>query len=68
MLRLGSTLVSPFERPWEGRTLNVLIGYGATTLPALSEAILYEQNATLVEHEVTRLSTLLTKLAHTIEP
>lgn len=53
----------------EGRhKLNVLIGYGATTLPALTEAILYERNATLVEHEITRLTTLLTKLAHTIKP
>ena len=46
----------------------MLIGYGATTLPALTEAILYEQNATLVEYEVTRLTTLLTQLAQSIEP
>ena len=38
-------------------------GYGATTLPALSEAVLYERNATLVEHEVTRLVKLVGKLA-----
>ncbi|KAH0839839.1 Zn-dependent exopeptidase [Lanmaoa asiatica] len=44
------------------------LGYGATTLPSLTEAILYEQNATLVEYEITRLTTLLTKLAHNIEP
>ncbi|KAF8138373.1 Zn-dependent exopeptidase, partial [Boletus edulis] len=44
------------------------LGYGATTLPALSEAILYEQNATLVEYEVTRLTALLTQLAQNIMP
>jgi len=44
------------------------LGYGATTLPALTEAILYEQNATLVDYEVTRLTTLLTQLAQDIEP
>ncbi|KAF8551485.1 Zn-dependent exopeptidase [Imleria badia] len=44
------------------------LGYGATTLPALTEAILYEQNATLVEFEVTRLTILLTQLAQSIEP
>ncbi|KAG9317371.1 hypothetical protein JVU11DRAFT_1570 [Chiua virens] len=44
------------------------LGYGATTLPGLTEAILYEQNATLVEYEITRLTSLLTKLADDIKP
>ncbi|KAN0097547.1 hypothetical protein V8E55_001993 [Tylopilus felleus] len=44
------------------------LGYGATTFPALTEAILYEQNVTLVEYEVTRLTTLLIRLAQDIEP
>ena len=52
----------------EKHSLNMSIGYGAATLPALSEAILYEKNATLVEHEVIRLTTLLTQLAYDIEP
>ncbi|KAF9226683.1 Zn-dependent exopeptidase [Gyrodon lividus] len=44
------------------------LGYGATTLPALTEAVLYEHDATLVEHEVTRLITLIKKLAQDIKP
>lgn len=39
------------------------LGYGATTLPALSEAVLYERNVTLAEYEVTRLIDLIRKLA-----
>ncbi|KAG8987149.1 hypothetical protein FRB94_002576 [Tulasnella sp. JGI-2019a] len=38
-------------------------GYGATTFPALSEAIEVEKNATLANHEVERLSNLLVHLA-----
>ncbi|KAL4081558.1 hypothetical protein V8B97DRAFT_2020296 [Scleroderma yunnanense] len=39
------------------------LGYGATTLPALSEAVLYERNMILAEYEVTRLVKLIRKLA-----
>ncbi|KAG8908851.1 hypothetical protein FRB99_003091, partial [Tulasnella sp. 403] len=38
-------------------------GYGATTFPALTEAIVVEKNATLAQEEVQRLSTLLRKLS-----
>ncbi|KAG8860116.1 hypothetical protein FRB96_004139 [Tulasnella sp. 330] len=38
-------------------------GYGATTFPALSEAIEVERNATLANHEVERLSNMLHHLA-----
>ncbi|KAF4619807.1 hypothetical protein D9613_005167 [Agrocybe pediades] len=44
------------------------LGYGATTLPALTEAIVYEKNTTLVAHEARRLEKLLLTLADTIEP
>ncbi|KIJ69966.1 hypothetical protein HYDPIDRAFT_78885, partial [Hydnomerulius pinastri MD-312] len=50
------------------KTLAKFSGYGATTLPALTEAILYEKNATLAEYEVTRLTTLLKKLTHNHKP
>ncbi|KAG8988073.1 hypothetical protein FRB90_002974 [Tulasnella sp. 427] len=43
-------------------------GYGATTFPALSEAIEIEKNATLVEYEIKRLNTLLVKLADNLQP
>ncbi|OCH94344.1 Zn-dependent exopeptidase [Obba rivulosa] len=43
------------------------LGYGATTLPALTEAITYEKNATLVQHETSRLTVLIDKLAKEIE-
>ncbi|KAF8833188.1 Zn-dependent exopeptidase [Paxillus ammoniavirescens] len=44
------------------------VGYGATTLPALTEAVLYEEDPTLAEYEVTRLTTLIKKLAKDIKP
>lgn len=44
-----------------------VVGYGATTLPALSEAVLYERNVTLAEYEVTRLINLIRKLAKGLE-
>ncbi|KAJ7653468.1 Zn-dependent exopeptidase [Mycena rosella] len=42
------------------------LGYGATPLPALSEAIQYEKNATLAQYEVGRLTDLIDKLADQI--
>jgi N-acetylated-alpha-linked acidic dipeptidase len=44
------------------------LGYGATTFPALTEAITYEKNTTLVRHEANRLENLFENLAGTIEP
>lgn len=38
------------------------LGYGATTLPALTEAITIERNATLAQHEVSRLADLIEAL------
>ncbi|KAG5219548.1 Glutamate carboxypeptidase [Salix suchowensis] len=59
--------LSAFERGFlseEGiRTVN---GYGATTLPGLTEALTFEKNATLAEYEVNRLVTLLDQLAEKI--
>ncbi|KAF8195605.1 Zn-dependent exopeptidase [Mycena galopus ATCC 62051] len=42
------------------------LGYGATPLPALQEAIKFEQNATLAQYEVKRLTTLIDALADNI--
>ncbi|KAH9482787.1 putative glutamate carboxypeptidase [Psilocybe cubensis] len=44
------------------------LGYGATTLPALTEAIVEEKNTTLIQYEARRLENLLIKLASTIKP
>jgi N-acetylated-alpha-linked acidic dipeptidase len=38
-------------------------GYGATTLPGLTEALTIDKNATLVQHEAGRLTDLLEKLS-----
>jgi len=38
------------------------LGYGATTFPALTEAITIEKNATLARHESDRLEKLIKKL------
>jgi len=40
------------------------LGYGATTLPAIAEAISEDKNATLAQQEVDRLQRLLCKLNH----
>ncbi|KAJ7811132.1 Zn-dependent exopeptidase [Mycena olivaceomarginata] len=42
------------------------LGYGATPLPALQEAIKYEKNSTLAQYEVGRLTELIDKLASNI--
>ncbi|KAJ7167465.1 hypothetical protein C8R46DRAFT_995586 [Mycena filopes] len=42
------------------------LGYGATPLPALAEAIQIEKNATLAQYEVGRLTDLLDKLSDNI--
>ncbi|KAI0638366.1 Zn-dependent exopeptidase [Trametes polyzona] len=40
------------------------LGYGATTLPAVTEALTIERNVTLAEEEAGRLASLLEDLAH----
>jgi len=42
------------------------LGYGATTLPALTEAITFEANATLANYEAGRLKELIDQLADNI--
>ncbi|KII94951.1 hypothetical protein PLICRDRAFT_128324, partial [Plicaturopsis crispa FD-325 SS-3] len=43
------------------------LGYGATTLPAVEEALTIEKNATLAELEADRLQTLIEKLEETLQ-
>jgi len=42
------------------------LGYGATPMPALAEAILFEKNSTLAQYEVGRLTELIDKLSNSI--
>ncbi|OSX59469.1 hypothetical protein POSPLADRAFT_1035744 [Postia placenta MAD-698-R-SB12] len=42
------------------------LGYGATTLPAVTEALTLEKNATLAEFEAKRVTALLNKLSDAI--
>ncbi|RXW21968.1 hypothetical protein EST38_g3913 [Candolleomyces aberdarensis] len=42
------------------------LGYGATTFPALTEAITFERNATLAKHESERLIELFDRLSDVI--
>jgi N-acetylated-alpha-linked acidic dipeptidase len=37
-------------------------GYGATTLPALTEAITIEKNVTLAKYEIVRLTEVVEKM------
>ncbi|KAL0576423.1 Vacuolar protein sorting-associated protein 70 [Marasmius crinis-equi] len=57
------------EREWY-RHLGVApgkwLGYGATTLPALTESITFEKNATLAKHEVQRLKAVVDGIIETI--
>ena len=46
----------------------ILPGYGATTLPALTESLAIEKNASLAQYEAKRLTELLTRLRHDIHP
>ncbi|KAG8744908.1 hypothetical protein FRC10_009278 [Ceratobasidium sp. 414] len=43
------------------------LGYGATTLPALTEAITIEKNSTLAAYEVERLTDLFEKMAERLK-
>ncbi|KAF8969499.1 hypothetical protein BDZ97DRAFT_248222 [Flammula alnicola] len=43
------------------------LGYGATTLPALTEAITFENNATLAQYEAGRLEDLINKIVEKIK-
>lgn len=40
-----------------------MTGYGATTLPALTEAAAIDKNATAAEYEADRLTDLIIKLS-----
>ena len=48
------------------RLINLPSGYGATTLPALTEAITIEKNVTLANYEVSRLTEVVEKIAATL--
>ncbi|KAG1736384.1 Zn-dependent exopeptidase [Suillus occidentalis] len=43
------------------------LGYAPTTLPGLTEAIVYEEDRELAEHEAARLTTLIENLADFLE-
>lgn len=45
----------------------VFAGYGATTLPSITEALTFDGNATLAELEASRVGALLDKLTETIK-
>ena len=45
----------------------MIAGYGATTLPSITEALTFERNATLAEQEAARVAALLDKLSETIK-
>lgn len=44
------------------------LGYGATTFPALYDAIVFDKNATLVKGEIERLGLALAVLAAELTP
>ena len=44
------------------------IGYGATTLPSIYDALVWDRNATEAQFEVARVSAVFEKLAENITP
>ena len=58
---LGRTLFS--VDVWTSEMLRSTSGYGATTMPALTEAITIENNVTLAKYEVVRLTEAVEKMA-----
>jgi N-acetylated-alpha-linked acidic dipeptidase len=46
-----------------GKLISLTSGYGATTFPALTEAITIEKNVTLANYEVSRLTEAVEKIA-----
>ncbi|KAJ3508658.1 hypothetical protein NLJ89_g5631 [Agrocybe chaxingu] len=60
-----------YQREWYkhlGVAPGKWLGYGATTFPGLTEAIVYEKDLVLIRHEAQRLETLLSALATSIRP
>jgi N-acetylated-alpha-linked acidic dipeptidase len=55
---LGTILLRVYEK-----MLRLASGYGATTLPALTEAITIEKNVTLANYEIIRLTERVEKMA-----
>ena len=59
------------EREWYkhlGVAPGKWLGYGATTFPALTEAVVYEKNVEAINEEAGRLRTLLEALSEKIKP
>jgi N-acetylated-alpha-linked acidic dipeptidase len=48
-------------------SLRLASGYGATTLPALTESLTLEKNSTLAAYEADRLTCLIDKLVQKIQ-
>jgi N-acetylated-alpha-linked acidic dipeptidase len=44
----------------------ISVGYGATTLPGMTEALQLDKNVTLAEYESERLTDLINKLSHSL--
>jgi N-acetylated-alpha-linked acidic dipeptidase len=47
---------------------SLALGYGATTLPAITEAITYEKDGQLAKDEANKLASLLQKMAKDLKP
>lgn len=45
----------------------MLEGYGATTLPGVTEALVFDKDLTLAQHEAKRLEGLINQLTNNIQ-
>ena len=64
----GKWLGTNHLRPLVANYTNSLQGYGATTLPALTESLTIDKNVTLAQHEADRLVELFNTLARQTRP
>ena len=62
-----SWFLSPVQRVGADVGGHCVLGYGATTFPALTEAFTIEKNATLAEYEAKRLQTLIENMRDAIK-
>ena len=67
VLRQENGSVCTFYSPVLRGKANRILGYGATTLPALTESITIEKNATLAAEEAKRLEDLVDKLTELLK-
>ena len=61
-------LLAAFDLMTPNQSICVLLGYGATTFPGLTEALVFDKNVTLAQEEADRLQSWIDALAKDLKP